>query len=323
MAQEDKERYAPIVLFVYKRLDHARIVIDALLRNQEAKDSMLFIYSDAPKNEQDAAAVRSVRDYIRSVSGFKNVVITERKYNYGIEKSEIEGVSRILGEYDRAIILEDDIEVGNQFLKYMNYCLSTYKDDKSVYTVTGYSFLKSAPENNNLFGFTRSFAAWGWATWNDRWQHMKKSLNKADIRYVVRKKKSLDNGQEFSYLLLHQYKTNTLTWDVAWYYSCFKNAGLTLFPYNTLVNNIGMDGSGVHYNDDKKHNRIERINDREEIVYPINPEPFGATLKLVVQQKKAAENIPMFRRLKMAVRFGLNAIQILTTGTESVQVRGI
>lgn len=77
MAQEDKERYASIVLFVYKRLDHARIVIDALLRNQEAKDSMLFIYSDAPKNEQDAAAVRSVRDYIRSVSGFKNVVITE------------------------------------------------------------------------------------------------------------------------------------------------------------------------------------------------------------------------------------------------------
>lgn len=219
--------------------------------------------------------------------------------------------------------MEDDIEVGNQFLKYMNYCLSTYKDDKSVYTVTGYSFLKSAPENNNLFGFTRSFAAWGWATWNDRWQHMKKSLNKDDIRYVVRKKKSLDNGQEFSYLLLHQYKTNTLTWDVAWYYSCFKNAGLTLFPYNTLVNNIGMDGSCVHYNDDKKHNRIERINDREEIVYPINPEPFGATLKLVVQQKKAAENIPMFRRLKMAVRFGLNAIQILTTGTESVQVPGI
>ncbi len=322
MGERKEIEYAPIVLFVYKRIDHAKTVINALLENDEACSSSLFIFSDAPATESDKQGVESVREYIRTVSGFKEVNIEERKTNYGIEKSELDGVTRVLDRFGRVIILEDDIEVSRQFLGYMNYCLDTYENDKSIYTITGYSFLKSEPHNDNLFGCTRSFAAWGWGTWNDRWQNMKRFLTKEDVRYVVRNKSKLDNGQEFSYLLLHQYKKGSITWDVAWYYSCCRNDGLTLFPYNSLVNNIGMDGSGVHFSDDRRHNRIEKINDREDIGYPIELEPFDKTLELVVTQKRAAENISLFRRFKMAVRFRLNALEILISGLDRVGVGG-
>ena len=40
---------APIVLFVYNRLDHTQGVIETLLKNTLAKESEFYIFSDAAK----------------------------------------------------------------------------------------------------------------------------------------------------------------------------------------------------------------------------------------------------------------------------------
>lgn len=42
------ENLAPIVLFVYNRLDHLKQTIGALKKNELAEESQLFIFSDAP-----------------------------------------------------------------------------------------------------------------------------------------------------------------------------------------------------------------------------------------------------------------------------------
>ena len=42
-------QYAPIALFTYNRPDKTKTVIESLLKNAEAKDSDLFIFSDGPK----------------------------------------------------------------------------------------------------------------------------------------------------------------------------------------------------------------------------------------------------------------------------------
>ena len=41
---------APIVLFVYNRLNHTIKTVEALKKNTLAKESDLIIYSDYPKN---------------------------------------------------------------------------------------------------------------------------------------------------------------------------------------------------------------------------------------------------------------------------------
>ena len=43
----------PIVLFVYNRLDHTILTINSLKNNFLADKSILYIYSDAPKNKKD------------------------------------------------------------------------------------------------------------------------------------------------------------------------------------------------------------------------------------------------------------------------------
>ena len=68
---------SPIVLFVYNRLEHTRKTIEALQKNELAKDSELFVYSDGPKNEENIKKVNEVRKYINSIDGFKKVKIVD------------------------------------------------------------------------------------------------------------------------------------------------------------------------------------------------------------------------------------------------------
>ncbi len=312
---------APIIVFAYKRVDHLSSVIDSLKSNPESKDSMLYLYSDAPANESDIKGVSEVREYIHEIEGFAEVCIIEREINYGIERSELEGITDVLCKHGMAIIVEDDIQVSNQFLKYMNYGLKQFRYDKSVYTLTGYSFMKTVSENDDKYGFTRSFSAWGWGTWADRWSNLKRSITKKDLKKVFSNRRRIDNGQDYSYLLLHQYKTNSITWDVAWYLTCYLNEGLTVFPYNTMVNNIGMDGSGVHYKDSNKKNRIESLNDRHDVVFPIELEDIDATTKKLVTEKKAANPKSLYKRLKMFARFWIDALFQMTIGENQVEIK--
>ncbi len=321
MKSDSRDEYAPIILFVYNRLDHVKKVISALKDNAEASGSLLYIYSDDASKVEDVLGVQKVRDYINGISGFRDVIVTEREENFGIEKSELEGVTEVLAKHGRAIILEDDIQVSNQFLRYMNYCLNEYEADKSIYTVTGYSFLKTAPDNGGLFGRTKSFAAWGWGTWNDRWMNLKRTIGKNDLKYAMDHKRSFDNGQDYSYLLMHQYKNNCLTWDVAWLLSCFENDGLTVFPCNTMVNNIGMDGSGVHYSGDSEGNRVENINDRGEIKFPLKFMADDEVALRLEAELREQNQYSLIKRLKMAVRVRLNYYEMLISGPGSVEIR--
>ncbi len=313
--------YAPIVLFAYKRLDHLTKTVDALRSNPEAKQSVLYVYSDAPANEKDAKGVEQVREYIHNLNGFKEIHVTEREKNWGIEKSEIDGVTSVVREHGRVIVIEDDLEVSNQFLFYLNKCLQVYKDEKRVYSVTGYSFLKSRIENDEIYGYTRSFCSWGWGTWLDRWENLKRNLSKQDVRFVMRHKRALDNGQDFSYLFMHQYKYDMLTWDVAWYYSCFANNGLTIFPYNTMVNNLGMDGSGVHYNDPDQKNRVESIDDRKKIEFPLKLVPLEKSTLDTVKYSKVSNKISIGKKIRMFFRFWLNSMEVLVCGQKSIGIK--
>lgn len=313
--------YAPIVLFVYRRLDHVTKTVAALKANPEAEQSVLYVYSDAPSKETDVEGVKAVREYVSDVDGFKDVIITERESNWGIEKSVVDGVTTVINKYGKAIVIEDDLEVCNQFLYYMNRALVDYRDDKKIYSLTGYSFFKSVPENDGIYGYTRSFCSWGWATWLDRWQELKRTVDKRDIQFVMANKTALDNGQDFSYLFMHQYKNGGVTWDVAWYLTCFAREGLTVFPYNTMVNNLGMDGSGVHYNDSRCKNRVESINNRKKVEFPLSFVSVEKSTDDTINQSPAWQNRPLTKKVKMLVRFWMNSIEILLFGEKNVGIK--
>ena len=92
-------KYAPIALFTYNRADHTKTAVESLLRNAEAADSDLFIFSDGAKNENAVAGVEDNRNYIHTLTGFKSVTIIERECNWGLSRSLIAGITELTEKY--------------------------------------------------------------------------------------------------------------------------------------------------------------------------------------------------------------------------------
>ena len=95
---------SPIILFVYNRFWHTYKTIEALKKNKLANQSILFIYSDGAKSEKDNLEVQKVRNYIKSIKGFKLVKIVEREKNYGLANNIINGVTEIINKHNKIIV---------------------------------------------------------------------------------------------------------------------------------------------------------------------------------------------------------------------------
>lgn len=261
---------APIVLFVYKRLEHTKKTIEALLDNPQAKDSILYIYSDGYKGVEDQKEVLLVRSYLETIVGFKEVVIKEAQENKGLANSVIEGVSEVLSTYDSAIILEDDLIVAKSFLAYMNEALVLYKDKKKVFGITGFTENMKIAETLPECFFLPITSSWTWATWNDRWSCFD---SEATGWEQLRKNRSLRRKFDFggtirnSRTLEHQRKGLNNSWWIRWAWVVFKQQGLYLTPRNSLCQNVGFDGTGTNCGYDK--NRIQETVASETIMtYP-------------------------------------------------------
>jgi hypothetical protein len=240
----------PIVLFVYNRPWHTQQTVAALQQNELASESELFIYSDAPKTEQEQVKVQEVRDYIHLISGFKKVTIIEREENWGLADSIIDGVTNIVNQYEKIIVLEDDLVTSPHFLRFMNEALNIYMDEKKVMHISAYN-LPITPENISETFFYRASSCWGWATWRDRWTFFEKDADKIVKQFSLKDIYHFNvNGSYnfWSHLIANKQKKLN-TWAIFWYANIFLEDGLCLHPSVSLVANIGHDGSGKHCGD--------------------------------------------------------------------------
>lgn len=257
---------APIVLFVYNRPWHTQQTIDALQKNEFANTSELFIYSDAPKNENAVEKVAEVRNYLKTVTGFKKVTIIERENNWGLAASIIDGVTQIINQYGKIIVLEDDLVTSPYFLTFMNEALDVYKNEQKVWHISGWSYPISANELDDTF-LWRTMNCWGWATWADRWKHYEKNTNKLIQEFTPEmiNNFNLDGAEDFWNQVIQNHQSKINTWAIYWYATIFENNGLCLNPTIGYVSNIGHDGSGVHcgesgYCDDTVLNITRNLN---------------------------------------------------------------
>jgi len=237
----------PITIFVYARLEHTQRTISALLSNNGAKDHDLIVFSDAPRTPDKAQTVEAVRNYLNSISGFRSITIHKRQNNYGLARSIIEGVSEVLEQYERIIVLEDDLVTSPRFLEYMNQALEIFADNDRVISVHGYSYpvIQSLPK---AF-FLRGADCWGWATWRRGWKLFNPNgrmlLDELESRNLLNEF-DFNGAYAYSDMLRSQIIGTNDSWAIRWYASAFLADKLTLYPGKSLVQNIGNDSTGEH-----------------------------------------------------------------------------
>lgn len=256
---------APVLVFVYNRPEHTKRVLNSLDECYGVEDHDLFIFSDAPKNQASEEMIQCVREMIKEYSlhtRFHQVKIEYSEKNKGLANSIIDGVSKIINQYGTVIVLEDDLIVSKDFLKYMQDALDFYNDEKKVGAISGYS-IDFHKKNMNVYK-SHTGNSWGWATWNDRWEMVDWEIDDyKEFQKDVKSRRDFDRQQfGISDMLDRQMRGEINSWAVRWDYTFFKKGLWTIYPARTKVENNGFDGSGVHCGNDHKR-KMKDVRDSE------------------------------------------------------------
>lgn len=243
---------APICLFVYARADLTRQTVESLLANPLASASALHVFCDGPRPGAQAK-VQAVRDYVRSIRGFAEVVVHERERNLGLARSIIFGVTEVLREHDRVIVLEDDLRLSSGFLAFMNQSLQAYAEQPKVLSVSGYAFPIDhgpRPAHDATFGLRAS--SWGWATWRDRWEQIDWEVRAFGQfrRSPLQRLRFNRGGSDLSHMLVRQMTGQIDSWAIRFCFHQFQQGLVDVFPVRSLVENIGHGEGGQHCRQD-------------------------------------------------------------------------
>lgn len=239
--------FAPVIILVYNRLKNIKQVIKALQKNDLAKETEVFIYSDGAKTSRDQKKIIKIRDYLKTINGFKKVNIIEREINYYIERNMTEAVTEIINKYGRVIVLEDDGVPSKDFLIFMNKALDFYEYEKKVMHIATFTFIKMPEKFNKTFFWSYSEnTGGGWATWKDRWDKFIWFQNEKDALFGLTEqhKEIIElNGMNKS---LSFVKLNPIPWDICWNIAIVKNNGLAVNSPWPLIKNNGLY-NGTHF----------------------------------------------------------------------------
>lgn len=245
---------APVVVFVYKRLQHTENVLKSLAGCKLATDTEVFIFSDGPKKSTDEEEVAKVRKLInedRWKEAFRSVTVNESPVNKGLANSIISGATQIINKYGKVLVLEDDLIVAPYYLTYMNQALQAFEDNKNIYAVAGWSYPVKVLESYNKDAWLHYRpCSWGWGTWADRWNKVVWDHKEADFAGKLEDaewcKKLAKAGNDLAPMLRRQLKGEIDSWAIRWTANQTEQGLMAVFPTHPVVYDDGRDGSGTH-----------------------------------------------------------------------------
>ena len=242
--------YSPIAIFAYVRTTNLNALLNSLEQCEEFSSSPVFIFSDGPKSDAAVEDVRAVRSLIRARLR-SNITLIEQPQNIGLANSIIQGATKLCNDYERVIILEDDLIVSPKLLTYFNSAITKYAAHETVMQVSGHMF-----DVRNLIGrsdaiFLPFTTSWGWATWKRAWDKFDPHAtgwNRICTDRKFRKRFDLNGAYPWAQTLEKQMAGEIDSWAIRWYWTVFNATGLVLHPPQSLISNVGIDNKATHGN---------------------------------------------------------------------------
>lgn len=256
-----------IVIFAYNRSNHLKQVLDGLRENEGV--SKLYIFQDGLKCEGHRNEWEKTRQVIQSID-WCEVIYKLSSYNKGLAKSIIEGVNTVFADNEAVIVLEDDCVPHPQFMEYMTSALEKYESYKEVYHIGASSEPADVASNGTDAYFLGRINSCGWGTWKNRWVQFSndyKMLGKIKADSELNKRFNFWGQDLESHILGNIYGTAD-TWAAFWALTVIMKKGYCMSPYESLINNIGFDGTGVHSGVSENTLKIRSNKKLDKIVLP-------------------------------------------------------
>jgi len=242
----------PIGLIFFNRPDTLRKVFEQV---KKQKPSKLLLVQDGARNENDAEGIAECRKIFDEINWECTVYKNYSDINLGCGTRPHSGISWIFENVDEAIILEDDCVPCDTFFEFCECMLYKYRDDKRIGIVSGLNYFNHYDFGGNTYGFAKTGAIWGWATWKDRWEEYDFAMCSADDKYIMKNikndiipkkvarkriaqwlsaRKSIMKGEKVSY------------WDYQWGFIRHCNSWLSIVPKYSQISNIGIGNNSTH-----------------------------------------------------------------------------
>ena len=264
-----------IAVFAYQRPSHLKRVMMSIENSKIGNDIYLFI--DGPKNKKDKLNQKYIRLQSENFKNKNKFKIIQRSKNLGLAKSILYGVTILSKKYDAVIVLEDDTVPYKDFFPYMIYCLKNFSKENQIGAICSYQFSDFTNFKNNKFILLNNFITWGWGIESKKWiqfiNFKNNKLKKLSLKKTIYKK--VINKTSF--------KKNIWSLDFI-KYNYFKKKKF-IFPTNSLIKNIGFDGTGTN---SKYSDKLIVKNEKKKISFK---KRYLIDLKLQKKQQKKLNNL--------------------------------
>jgi len=236
-------------LLLYNRPEHSRRVLQSI---GEAGVKHIVAYIDAPANKKIASKQNKIRDILGEAWPF-TIDIRNRIQRHGLALSIRKALEESFAEgAGGAVVLEDDCVLLPGARTFFEEGLQNLKDDKRVRSLCGYNFpsCRFVHDHDSELLLLHRFSTWGWATWSDRWKDYEEvgGLSSLLDTYGVNADAIESFAPDQAQLCRKaDYLDGTVDiWSVPWILLHFLTSTFAVYPRETVVQNIGMDGSGLN-----------------------------------------------------------------------------
>ena len=239
---------SPILIIAYNRYGNFKTLLNSL----KFYKTKIYISIDGPKNNFDKIEQFKMINLIKKNK--KNYKINYRVLdkNLGCQKAVFSGLDWFFSHEEKGIILEDDCLPSPSFFKFCNRLLIRYKNDKKVFSISGYTpFIKT--EIDTDYFFSKIFMCWGWATWRSRWLIAKKFIPKERLIKLLKTKEwnlFLTNNIKKRYFnkIHNLILSNKIdSWAFLWQLFGIANESKFILPKYNLVKNTGTQTYGANF----------------------------------------------------------------------------
>ena len=160
-----------ICIQTWNRPGYLRKTLDALSKCLEIENYTLLVSAEPGCQE--------VLNMIKNIK-FMKVDLHINSKCLGLCDNTKASVTRGFSRSDHVIVIEDDIILGKDALRYLEWGLETYKSDKHIWSIGCDNLYRSKSKaiaagnklRDDVFFRRKHFSCWGWAMWQDRFQKL-------------------------------------------------------------------------------------------------------------------------------------------------------
>jgi hypothetical protein len=235
---------SPLLFLVFNRPEPTRRVFAAV---RAARPPRLYIAADGPRSSRPGEAERcdEVRRIVEAVDWPCEVRTLFRQENLGCRRAVSGAIGWFFESEPEGVILEDDCLPADDFFRFCDTALATWRDDARVMHVGGHTLLDATGPDDALF--SRLVPIWGWATWRRAWQRYDSEMTRLPrLAELPLQQWYGSQHTQVRKAIEHIHFGRVDAWGARWVLGVMADEGFSVLPRVNLISNIGFGPEATH-----------------------------------------------------------------------------